>query len=653
MKNKIKGIITKKVEDCYFEIEETNGALIFHLKNSVKFSKKYLIVKHKKTGKRLVIPIKKSKAILNNKHLEEIGEFGHYDIYLKVNAFNRDFLQRMPYNVQDKDKVLLDENNNTIFEIQPTNNKLTFYLGKNSFYPKLNTLNKTEKGIILKGEIKPFNNLKFDEMKIISKSNRGGRREFKCKYTIEDEKILFETNLKLNDIDENEIDSHWSVNLRLKKDDIIIDTKGLRCNNLSPLKFNKDFSLEKESYGEINNNNICVHYIITNKNYLRFEIITEDKYETKIKNHRHKDIYNKYKTKTLNKNYIFFESFHGKYNNSPKYIYEKMLEMGYDKKYTFIWAYEGNEKLPGNPVIVNEKEEDYYKYLAQSKYKINSTTFPVIDKREDVVYLQTWHGTPLKKVGRDVNGGVGWRHFNKEVPTWNYLISANKYSTKTFERAFNFKKEILELGYPANDIFYKKDKSFKDNIKNKLNIPKNKNIILYAPTFRDDKRDEKGDICFKLDLDLETLYEHLKEDYILIIKTHSVVSNELDLDNKFEDFIIDLSNYEDIHELFVISDILITDYSSSFFDFAHSKKPILFFMPDLKKYKSKRGLYEESLDDLPGPKLTKNEELIKSILSINKVQEDYNNKYEKFYKKYCNIGKGNSSEEIINKMLGK
>ena len=651
MKKSTKEFLKKYIERPSVDISVNNNKMIFTLKNKIP-GRKNLIIKHRKTGKRISIPIKKSKAILEIEDLREINELNKYDIYLKVSILNKAFLVRSGYNSTSKGKLLLDYEEGKIFEVNPTiYDNLTFNLIENSFYPKLNSLENISENIILKGEIIPLTLLEFDNIKIISKSNKGGIRVFPCEYEKKDGKILFKSNLKLNDIKEEEIDSYWNLNLRIMNEGFIVGEKELKSNKLSSLKNKENYSLEKISNGEINNIKICTHYLINEKELLKFEIITEEKYEGRVINYKNKDIYNKYKNKKINKNYIFFESFHGKYNNNPKYLYEKMLEMGYDKKYKFIWAYNGEDKLPGNPIIVNQNKEDYYKYLAQSKYRVNNTTFPIIDDRSDIVYLQTWHGTPLKKVGSDVNGGVGWGHFNKEVPTWNYLVSANKYSTKTFKKAFNFDKEVLELGYPANDIFYIKDKSFKENIKNKLNIPKDKKIILYAPTFRDDKKNANGKICFDLELDLEKLREELKSEYNLIIKTHSVVSGSLNLKEELKDFVIDLSNHDDIHELFAISDILITDYSSVFFDFAHSKRPILFFMPDMKSYNTNRGLYQEVLKDLPGPKLTENEEIIKNILSIDKIQKDYKEKYEIFYKKYCNIGNGDSSEKIIKKIL--
>jgi len=116
--------------------------------------------------------------------------------------------------------------------------------------------------------------------------------------------------------------------------------------------------------------------------------------------------------------------------------------------------------------------------------------------------------------------------------------------------------------------------------------------------------------------------------------------------------IIDLSYYNDVADLYLISDILITDYSSVFFDYAHSQKPILFYVPDFEKYSSFRGLYSEVKENLPGPELYTNDEVIKSIKNIDKIKLQYKEKYEKFYEKFCGIGHGDASEKVIKTVFG-
>ena len=235
----------------------------------------------------------------------------------------------------------------------------------------------------------------------------------------------------------------------------------------------------------------------------------------------------------------------------------------------------------------------------------------------------------------DENDEIYLYEFIEESHNWDCLITSNSYSTKTLKESLNFKNKILESGYPANDVFYTKNQAFKDSLKDKLNIPKDKKIVLYAPTYRKEA----------VDLDVKKLHDNLNEDFIFIIKNHP--NNFESLETDINDFVMDLSSHDDIHELYLISDILISDYSSAFFDFAHSRKPILFYVPDIEAYLAENLLFKDIRGDFPGPQLTNVDELIDSIKNIDEITENYKEKYEIFYNKYCSIGQGSASEEVI------
>ena len=180
----------------------------------------------------------------------------------------------------------------------------------------------------------------------------------------------------------------------------------------------------------------------------------------------------------------------------------------------------------------------------------------------------------------------------------------------------------------------------------------NKKVILYCPTFRDYDVDESNHRKFSLLIDLKKLYENLSDEYVIIMRLHYVLSKNLVISDEMKDSIIDLSDYDDVAELYLISDILISDYSSAFFDFAHSKRPIIFFVPDFDTYSSFRGLYSEVTDLLPGPKLTTNDELVDCIKNIDEIEKQYQSKYDIFYNKFCNLGHGTATEDVINIVFG-
>ncbi|WP_424356068.1 CDP-glycerol:glycerophosphate glycerophosphotransferase [Methanobacterium sp. MBAC-LM] len=367
------------------------------------------------------------------------------------------------------------------------------------------------------------------------------------------------------------------------------------------------------------------------------------------------NIFNKLKMK---ENMILFESFRGDYySDSPKYLYEYLYN-NYKDNFRFIWVInDKNKKIPGSPKMVKRLSLSYYYYIARSKYwVINLRQLRRLRKRKEQVILSTWHGTPLKKLGLDIDEIYSAtpqikKHYVSDASKWDYLISANEYSTKILRRAFKYTGEILEYGYPRNDILYTKNKELSIKIKKNLGIPLNKKVILYAPTWRDDEYYEQGQYKFNLKLELDKIQKELGEEYVILVRTHYFIADNLDL-SKFNKFAYNVSYYDDIAELYLISDILITDYSSVFFDFANLKLPILFYTYDLKKYSSVlRGFYIDIEKEVPGPLLFTTEEVIDNIKNIDRVFEEYKEKYDTFYNRFCYLDDGYSSKRICEKVF--
>lgn len=366
------------------------------------------------------------------------------------------------------------------------------------------------------------------------------------------------------------------------------------------------------------------------------------------------NIFNRMKIKD---NRICLISFRGDfYTDSPKYIYQYLLEE-YGDKFEYIWIInDKNTNIPGKPKKVKRDSLKYFYYIATSKYWVTNGRQPFkLLKRPQQVILATWHGTPLKRLGLDIgNIHSGSPRIKKtyvrNAKEWNYLVSPNRYTTEILKSAFAYEGEILEVGYPRNDILYNASEKHVRKIKKNLNLPEDKKIILYAPTWRDDDFYDIGQYKFNLKLELDRLKEELSEEYIILIRTHYFIADKLDLRN-YEGFAIDVSKYDDIAELYLISNILITDYSSVFFDFANLKRPILFFTYDLEKYEHVlRGFYIDIHKDVPGPLLFSTEEVIDNIKNIDNVVDDFREKYDEFYERFCNIDDGGATERIVKRV---
>ena len=370
-----------------------------------------------------------------------------------------------------------------------------------------------------------------------------------------------------------------------------------------------------------------------------------------------------FKKMSIRRDWVFIESFFGKsYSDSPKYLYEYLQKTRGDK-YRYIWVL--NKKSPalaktGKHTRVKMNSLRYVYYASRCGYRIFNVRQPAWNKkRPGVVFLETWHGTPLKKLAFDMDDitSASQNHktlFYKHSREWNYLISANRFSTDVFERAFVYNRDkILEYGYPRNDILYAENRDeIAAEVKKEFGIPEGKRVILYAPTWRDNQFYDRGKYKFTLALDLGRLQKEFGEDSVILLRTHYYIADILDL-TEYEGFVYNGSQYEDISRLYLASDICITDYSSVFFDFANLKRPILFYAYDFDEYADEiRGMYMDMEKELPGPILRTNDAVVEALHNMDAITETYRERYEEFYERFCSVDDGHACERVIEKVFG-
>ena len=364
---------------------------------------------------------------------------------------------------------------------------------------------------------------------------------------------------------------------------------------------------------------------------------------------------------------VLFISFHGKgYSDNPKAIYEEMLKDDKFKDYKFVWAIKNHKKKAikiDDAKIVEYLSIPYFYYLSKAKYWIFNCKMPsYICKKKDQIYLQTWHGTPLKRLGHDIHVDENttfyrsqvkakdmYRSYDIDSARYNYMISPNAFCSKIFPSAFNINKErLIETGYPRNDVMSNVADDEKLKIKKELNIPLHKKVILYAPTWRDNQYVAKG-YTFKLEVDFHKWHQYLKDDYIVLFKPHYLIINDYKSTNDLQGFLYNIDADQDISPLYLITDILITDYSSVFYDFAVMNKPMYFYMYDLKDYQEElRGFYIDIYKDLPGQIYENEDDLLKDVIE-NKY--DYA-KLKAFKERFNNHDDGMASKRVIDIVFG-
>lgn len=360
------------------------------------------------------------------------------------------------------------------------------------------------------------------------------------------------------------------------------------------------------------------------------------------------------------KNLVVFESFLGKqYSCNPRAIYEYMKENYPD--YDMYWSIDPRNASTfegkGLKTVRRFSIEWLFK-MARAKYWVSNSRLPMwIPKPNHTIYLQTWHGTPLKRLAADMDEvhmpGTDTEKYKKnflnEASRWDYLISPNRYSSDIFKRAFGFEKDMIESGYPRNDYLYNHNDTITiAEIKKRLKLPLDKKVVLYAPTWRDNEYYGRGKYKFNLQLDLEQMQQKLGNDYIILLRMHYLIAENLDI-SSFSDFAFDVSHHTDITELYIISDLLITDYSSVFFDYANLKRPMIFFVYDIESYRDTlRGFYFDFENQAPGPLVKTTEEVISHI----QHQEQFDNaNFEDFQQKFCYLESGQSSKRVVEKVF--
>lgn len=366
---------------------------------------------------------------------------------------------------------------------------------------------------------------------------------------------------------------------------------------------------------------------------------------------------------------IVFESYMGRqYACSPRAIYEEMIQDTRFDDYKFVWVFQN----PENKQIIKElkraelikyKSDEYYKCYAKAAYIItNSNLDYAICKKKGQIFFQTWHGTPLKRLRCDIEAEHGnanntldeikWKN-DIDAIRYDYFLSPSAFASEKFITAFRLKQLgrdniILEEGYPRNDFLHHYSKNDVKQIKDKIGIKDvKKKVILYAPTFRDNQHEAGQGYVYETVLDFDKLQRALGDNYIVLFRPHYFIANQFDFD-KYKGFVYDVTDVDDVKELYVISDLLITDYSSVFFDYAILKRPILFYMYDLQKYVNDiRGFYL-SLDELPGRIVEKEDQLIQEIKKGSFV---YDEKYEAFNNKFNYLDDGHVSKRVIDKLF--
>lgn len=368
---------------------------------------------------------------------------------------------------------------------------------------------------------------------------------------------------------------------------------------------------------------------------------------------------------------IVFEAYTGRqYSCNPRALYEELLRSPEYKDYKKVWAFQEPEKYryleqDRNTKVVKYKSPSYYKAYAMAAVWVSNFRIPhEIQPKHNQRYVQTWHGTPLKRLVFDISHYQDANsseeelryHCVEDVKRYSYMLAPSEFYAEKLTSAFHLKELdkadiFIHGGYPRNDYLLRLDETEMNRCREKMGIPAGKRVVLYAPTWRESQHKPGEGYSYQLAADFAKWRSVLGEDTVILFRCHYLVSSSVDL-SPFRGFVIDASGYDDINELYAISDLLITDYSSVFFDYANLKRPVIFYMYDYQQYKNEmRDFYLEERE-LPGPIVQTEEELL-GLLDGEWSFPSYIETYEKFNEKFNPYREGDGSRIVWETVLSR
>lgn len=368
---------------------------------------------------------------------------------------------------------------------------------------------------------------------------------------------------------------------------------------------------------------------------------------------------------------IFFEAYKGMYACSPKQLYLYMKNDPRFTDYSFVWSRSLNMDVDSfveisrdpRTKVVNLGSADYFEELAKAKLIItNQRLHKKFFKKDGQSVLQTWHGTPFKKDAMSIS--VSTHNVNNDrrievnhhdVRNYDYFLVQNEFSAVELSATFMLEDypdvEVLKVGYPRNNTLVKNYTTEEiDKLKEKYSIPKDKKVLFYTPTWRDHHKTNKAGINDIFDF--AKWQEALSDEWVILFRGHYFHAKAVDL-SQYQGFIYDTTQYNDINDFYIISDLLVTDYSSSYFDFLNLKRPILFYMPDYLAYiKLSRKLHFEPETDLPGPVTYRIDDFLANVKDYELLTKPYMNNIDDYIAEYCPWDK-DANENVISKLIEK
>ncbi|MFI5940010.1 CDP-glycerol glycerophosphotransferase family protein [Streptomyces uncialis] len=340
---------------------------------------------------------------------------------------------------------------------------------------------------------------------------------------------------------------------------------------------------------------------------------------------------------------------------NPAAVYAKARELAPHIRGVWVVAAEHRHHVPDGVEYVVEGTRRYWRTMARATYLVSNSGFPGgFTKRPGQTYLQTHHGTPLKRMGLDQRRypagthGISFSAVLAHADQWDLSLSANPHSTEVWERGYpSTAYRALELGYPRNDVYFRTGPDEVGRLRAALGVPPGRTALLYAPTHRDH---QPG---FLPRLDLERLVRALGPRYVVLVRAHYRCGPGAEVPRHPR--VLDVTAHHRVEELCLAADALITDYSSLMFDYACLDRPIITYAPDWQAYRLARGTYFDLLSgrpgDTPGAVATVEDELIELFRSGRWDTPATDRLRAAFRTRFCPYDDGHAAERVVRELM--
>jgi CDP-glycerol glycerophosphotransferase len=340
---------------------------------------------------------------------------------------------------------------------------------------------------------------------------------------------------------------------------------------------------------------------------------------------------------------VFFESFYGQNASCNPRAIDRSLAVLRPATRRYWSTVDASVEVPEGATRIIEGSEDWWRVRGTARVLVvNDWLRKRYKKRRFQTVLQTWHGTPLKKIALS-RPKVGLRTAVATVlerARWDVLLAQNPHSASILRKAYAYLGPVWQEGYPRDDVLVAGDATA---VRARLGIPDGVTVLLYAPTWRDDRPEHVDH------LDVAAFTDSLGPGYLTLIRGHSRTlrpGRDVQASN-----VMDVTGYPDVSELFLVADALITDYSSVMFDFSVTGKPVFFFAPDLEHYREQlRGFYFDLDAVALGPVVQDSATLVKLVLDRENVREAYATKYAAWQERFNPRDDGGAADRVVRRL---